>query len=60
MTKAPPEDQQSDDCGLVCPECQCRHFFVVYVRRVKKQRVMRRRECRNCGRRITTYEKVSG
>ena len=60
MTKPTNQSQPDDDRGLACPECRCRHFFVVYVRRAKHQRVMRRRECRNCGRRITTYEKVSG
>ena len=60
MTKTSIQGEQPDERGLVCPHCQCRHFFVVYVRRARKRRVMRRRECRNCGHRITTYEKASG
>lgn len=43
--------------GIECPSCGCRVFFVVYTRRTWGGRIMRRRECRNCGRRITTYEK---
>ncbi len=42
--------------GLVCRGCGCRHFHVIYTRRTSKNRILRRRECRHCGRRITTYE----
>jgi len=42
--------------GLECPRCGCRHFYVVYTRPATKGRVLRRRECRYCGRRVTTYE----
>jgi len=41
--------------GIVCHGCGCRHFLVVYTRR-ERGRIVRRRECRHCGRRITTYE----
>jgi len=43
--------------GLVCPRCGCRHFRVVYTRPAYGGRVARRRECRHCGRRITTIER---
>jgi len=43
--------------GIECPKCGCRHFHVVYTRR-GPARVLRRRECRNCGRRITTCERA--
>lgn len=46
--------------GLRCPRCGCGHFWVVYTRRVRAGRLMRRRECRYCGRRITTYESATG
>ncbi|MBE7457415.1 MAG: hypothetical protein KJ057_12960 [Phycisphaerae bacterium] len=46
--------------GLVCPRCGCRHFRVVYTRAAAGVRIMRRRECRQCGRRMTTIEQVSG
>ncbi|HHN46473.1 MAG TPA: hypothetical protein ENN09_03430 [Planctomycetes bacterium] len=44
--------------GLTCPNCGCHHFFVVYTRAAAGKKVMRRRECRHCGRRITTYEQA--
>ena len=34
-----------------------RHFRVLYTRRALGGRLLRRRECRHCGRRVTTYEK---
>ena len=42
--------------GLQCPKCGCGHFRVLYTRRAPGGRLMRRRECRYCGRRITTHE----
>jgi DNA-directed RNA polymerase subunit RPC12/RpoP len=42
--------------GIECPACGCRHFHVLYTRRAVGKRILRRRECRNCGRRVTTYE----
>lgn len=46
--------------GLVCSACGCAHFRVLYTRRAWGGRLMRRRECRHCGKRITTYEQTSG
>jgi hypothetical protein len=46
--------------GIECPACGCRHFHVLYTRRAVGKRILRRRECRNCGRRITTYESAKG
>jgi transcriptional regulator NrdR family protein len=43
--------------GIPCRGCGCTHHHVVYVRRLEG-RVMRRRECRNCGRRMITYEEA--
>ena len=42
--------------GLVCRACGCQHFRVLYTRRAWGGRLLRRRTCRHCGRRITTYE----
>jgi len=42
--------------GIHCPACGCGHFFVLYTRRGAGGKLIRRRECRNCGRRITTWE----
>ncbi|HOF18979.1 MAG TPA: hypothetical protein PK082_08710 [Phycisphaerae bacterium] len=56
MSSPQPEEQR----GIACPKCGCRHFHVVYTRATTQGRVMRRRECRHCGRRITTYERAAG
>lgn len=44
--------------GIECPQCGCRHFHVLYTRAISGNRILRRRECRYCGRRITTYEQL--
>lgn len=55
-------DDDSDDFpadipdGLTCPVCGCRHFRVVWTR-ARKRGILRARECRNCQKRIQTYEK---
>jgi transcriptional regulator NrdR family protein len=46
--------------GLVCHRCGCAHLRVVYTRRGSDRKLIRRRECRYCGRRITTYEQTGG
>ncbi len=55
-----PEDanarRRDDQRGLVCPKCGCKHFYVIYTRPTWGGRIMRRRECRHCGKRITTWE----
>ena len=44
--------------GLICRTCGCQHFRVVYLKRLLGGVLMRRRECRHCGKRITTREKA--
>lgn len=56
----PDSDEKKDQVGLVCRACGCRHFYVVYVRARRGGRIMRRRECRHCGKRITTWESTYG
>jgi transcriptional regulator NrdR family protein len=46
--------------GLACRHCGCRDLPVVYTRPKHGGRIMRRRECRHCGRRVTTWESSSG
>jgi transcriptional regulator NrdR family protein len=46
--------------GLVCPQCGGRRFDVIYTRPAPGEKIMRRRECSNCGRRITTWEVAIG
>jgi len=55
-TWAPGQDQR----GLVCRACGCQHFRVVYTRPTWNGRIMRRRECRHCGKRMTTWERARG
>ena len=43
--------------GLRCPKCKHRRFHVIYTRNVGG-RVVRRRECRLCAFRITTWEHI--
>ncbi len=43
--------------GLRCPRCECGHFHVLYTRGAPGGAIRRRRECRHCGRRITTTER---
>jgi len=47
----PPEQDQR---GLECRKCGCKHFRVIYTRPALGGRLVRRRECRHCGKRFTT------
>ena len=49
-------ESRSDQHGLVCPRCGCQHLDVIYTRHVWGNKIMRRRACRHCNRRITTSE----
>jgi transcriptional regulator NrdR family protein len=42
--------------GLECRWCGCKHLRVIYTRPAWGGRLVRRRECRHCGKRITTWE----
>lgn len=46
--------------GAGCPACGCCDSRVIYVRPAFGKKTMRRRECRYCGRRYSTYETVVG
>lgn len=56
MATAKPDPEPK---GLVCPHCGCQHFYVIYTR-PQAGKIVRRKECRHCGRRVTTTEKVVG
>lgn len=45
--------------GIECPDCGCRHLFVLYTRQ-RTNKILRVRRCRNCQRRILTYEHIIG
>lgn len=49
------EPVEPEHRGIPCRNCGCEHHHVVYVRKLMK-RIVRRRECRNCGERFTTSE----
>jgi transcriptional regulator NrdR family protein len=51
---------QSDDRGLRCHKCDYDMLRVVYTRRRTGGVIMRRRQCLNCGSRITTWERAIG
>jgi hypothetical protein len=55
-----PEKNPEGDLGLACRHCGCKHFRVIYIRPTRGGRIMRRRECRNCGKRMTTCERAIG
>lgn len=46
--------------GLRCPKCGCGHFFTTKTDDRQGGYRYRRKECRNCGRRITTSERIVG
>ena len=46
--------------GIECPSCGCKHLHVLITRTVPGGYIRRRRRCRNCGRKITTYEHSIG
>lgn len=56
----PDRSKDGDVRGIRCPTCGCGHFRVVYTRGGWGGRVMRRRQCRHCGRRICTTERITG
>ena len=52
---AAPRRANTANKGLVCSACGCKQFRVVYLKRLHGA-LLRRRECRRCGKRITTRE----
>jgi len=53
----PNDYQGADDVGLKCPKCHCKHIPVLKSRNTVGDTRYRRRECRNCGHKFTTYER---
>ena len=48
------------DAGLYCPKCGHARSRVLYTRAGKGGRLVRRRACRKCGARVTTWERIVG
>ena len=51
--------EQPVEPGLKCPECGCSHLPVWYTRS-RGDKIVRVRKCRNCGRRVSTTERIIG
>ena len=49
-------DDQADDLGISCRSCGCRDLRTTRTMRVREGMIRRYRECRHCGRRMTTHE----
>jgi transcriptional regulator NrdR family protein len=49
-----------EQIGLICRNCGGKYFKVIYTRKDKGGKIIRRRQCRKCGKRITTGEKIIG
>jgi transcriptional regulator NrdR family protein len=60
MNKALTPKLGTQPYGLVCRGCGSQNLRVVYTRRNRSGAVVRRRECRCCGMRLTTWEKAIG
>lgn len=46
--------------GILCPSCGHAKHKTIYTRPRDGGRVIRRRECRRCGQRFVTTERVTG
>jgi transcriptional regulator NrdR family protein len=51
---------ESETKGLFCRNCHCRDLRVVRTRPAMNGKIMRIRECRNCERRLISYEAEAG
>lgn len=55
MTESTGPDERPTEAGLACPACGCHDWRVVKTKR-DDGAIIRRRECRHCGMRISTIE----
>jgi DNA-directed RNA polymerase subunit RPC12/RpoP len=53
------EPADDDAPGIRCPRCGCRDLRRAYTRQVPGA-ARRARDCRHCGKRVITLERVSG
>jgi transcriptional regulator NrdR family protein len=49
-----------DNLGLRCWNCNHRKLRVVYTRAACAAKIVRLRECRNCGKRVMTCARIMG
>lgn len=59
QTAVDPPDKGEPGIGIECRGCGCKHFLTLSTRKTFGGRIIRRRECRYCGRRLTTNERVT-
>jgi transcriptional regulator NrdR family protein len=57
---SPTRTDYRDHVGLRCRRCGHQQFRVLYTRPRHGGTVVRRRECRQCGERFTTWERPVG
>jgi transcriptional regulator NrdR family protein len=50
--------KRDEDRGLRCRGCGGKRFRVVYTRAACGGKLVRRRQCLNCGERVTTWERA--
>jgi hypothetical protein len=55
-----PPSASATGSGLICPRCGHRRWRVLYTRAATHKRLVRRRECRACEYRVTTWERIIG
>ena len=53
-------DSAQDKRGLECCNCGCRDFHAIYARHDRGGKLIRRRDCRDSGKRMTTWERPIG
>jgi hypothetical protein len=53
----PPAPSPEEPKGLRCRNCGCAHFKTYYTRPKSDGSVARRKQCRHCGRMISTRER---
>lgn len=46
--------------GFSCRSCGSTQLRVIYTRRAIGEKLVRRRECKDCNERLTTWERVIG
>lgn len=52
--------EADDQRGLKCRSCGGQRFRVIYTRASWGAKILRRRQCRRCGTRLTTWERAIG
>ena len=53
----PKTEPEIKPVGLRCRRCNCGHFETIRTTPISHNRILRRRQCRYCGLRVTTVEK---